>query len=170
MAGRQRRRARAAGCAHALRHGADGLWLANTDADSTVPASLVRLRYQMRPAGTGDVLAGTVEVDRLVRMAEPICLPVTSRLYRDAAPGATTYTAAISGLRGFAYQRIGGFAAVAVGEDRELVADAVAAGLRVAYPTDLPVNTSARRVARVVGGGFHDFLHRLSRASLPDRS
>ncbi len=158
--------ARGLGCAHALRHGTDGLWLANTDADSTVPAHW--LLGQLRLAADGaDVVAGTVRVDRWDDW--PAHLPARYRRhYRDAQRlGVHHVHGANLGLSGFAYQKVGGFPAVAVGEDRALVADALAAGLCLAYPTDLPVTTSARPVARVVGGGFHQFLHRLARTPAP---
>ena len=51
LAARNVGRARAAGMEHALRSGADGLWLATTDADSRVPANWLRRHLVL--AGSG---------------------------------------------------------------------------------------------------------------------
>ncbi len=159
-------RARAAGCDHALRENPDSWWLANTDADSIVPPGW--LVGQVRHAVDGvDVVAGTVVVDEW--SAWPADLPPRyERLYQEAQLlGGHHVHGANLGLSGRAYQKIGGFPAVAVGEDRALVAAALSAGLSVRYPTDLAVTTSARPKARVEGGGFHRFLHNLARSGAP---
>jgi glycosyltransferase involved in cell wall biosynthesis len=150
--------ARAAGCRYALRAGADGLWLANTDADSRVPEHWLAAQLWRAARGV-DLVAGTVRVDDWHDW--PPDLPARyRRRYRHA--GAPHIHGANLGVTAAAYQRIGGFAAVTVGEDRRLVERARAAALTIAYPTDMAVTTSSRRVARVVGGGFHDYLNRLA--------
>jgi glycosyltransferase involved in cell wall biosynthesis len=150
--------ARALGCRYALRGGVDGLWLANTDADSRVPEHWLaaQLAYAARGA---QLVAGTVRVDSWHDW--PPELPARyRRLYRHA--GAPHVHGANLGIAAAAYQRIGGFPPVAVGEDRALVQNARAAGLTISYPRSIAVTTSGRRLARVVGGGFHDYLNRLA--------
>jgi glycosyltransferase involved in cell wall biosynthesis len=150
-------RARAAGCAYALRTGVDGLWLAHTDADSTVPATWLRRHYQYANGGT-DVLAGTVEV---VDWHEwPTDLRTRYEQFYAAAISAGRHHVhgCNLGVSAVAYQRIGGFAPLAVGEDRDLLGSARADGRTITYASDIAVRTSARRHARVVGGGFHSFL------------
>jgi hypothetical protein len=56
------------------------------------------------------------------------------------------------------YVSIGGFPTMPIGEDQALHDAAFSAGYAVSYPTNLVVQTSGRRHARVTGGGFHHFL------------
>jgi glycosyltransferase involved in cell wall biosynthesis len=150
-------RVRAAGCAEALREGGAGLWLAHTDADSTVPEDWIA--RQLRYADHGmDLVAGTVEVDRWQDWPAKLRTRY-EEFYQDAQRAGRHHVhGANLGLSGAAYRCLGGFAPLEVGEDRALLAAAERAGLAIAYPTDLAVRTSGRRRARVVGGGFHRFL------------
>jgi hypothetical protein len=66
------------------------------------------------------------------------------------------------GFSADAYWRIGGFAALASGEDVDLVERFRAAGRRVLWDGELSVATSDRRNGRAPGG-FADHLAELSR-------
>ncbi len=149
--------ARAVGCELALADGSDGLWLANTDADSVVPEHwLVRqLWYANRGA---DVVAGTVAVDDWHEW--PAALRVHYELFYDQERRAGRHHVhgCNLGMSANAYRLTGGFRPHSIGEDRALLAEARASGLTIRYPDDIAVRTSARRHARVIGGGFHSFL------------
>jgi glycosyltransferase involved in cell wall biosynthesis len=151
-------RARAAGCRRAPDR--DGIWLAHTDADSTVPVDW--LARQVEYAGAGvDVVAGPVQVDDWQDWPAGL----RPRYERRYAGTEGHVHGCNLGIRASAYRRLGGFAPLPVGEDRALVDAARAAGLTVRYPLDLPVRTSGRRHARVAGGGLHAFLDELSRTA-----
>ena len=154
--------ARAAGCDRALAGGTDGLWLAHTDADSTVPAGWLAAQLAGAQAGA-DVLAGEIVVDNWRDWPAELGGRYR-RVYRhERRQGVRHVHGANLGLSAWAYRTVGGFPPVPVGEDRALVTAAEAAGLTVWYPAGAPVTTSGRRVARVSGGGFHDYLRRLAR-------
>ena len=144
--------ARAAGMAHALRHGPDGLWLATTDADSRVGPAW--LGWQLRAARAGtDLLIGTVEVDDWAPWPEAL-RAVYETAYRRAVTGDghSHVHGANLGCSARAYQAAGGFPAVAHDEDRALITRFVATGARVVTDSRCPVMTSARRVARAPSG------------------
>jgi hypothetical protein len=61
------------------------------------------------------------------------------------------------GVRADAYQRVGGFPALPVAEDRTLVDALRTSGETVVFRSDLAVCTSAR-VSTRVSGGFSDYL------------
>ncbi|AGZ42677.1 glycosyltransferase [Actinoplanes friuliensis] len=147
LAARRVGAARAAGFAHALRHGTDGLWLATTDADSLVAPDWLLWHAGHAARGT-EVLVGTVGVDDWTPW------PVT---VRDAYE--RHYRAALRHVHGAnlgcdarAYLRLGGFAAVPHDEDVDFVRRAVAGKLRVRYDAGSPVITSSRRHARAPSG------------------
>jgi glycosyltransferase involved in cell wall biosynthesis len=144
--------ARAAGMAHALRQGPDGLWLATTDADSRVPADWLAWHLAHARAGA-DLLAGTVEVDDWTPWPYGLRRRYDGR-YRDAVRD-TTHThvhGANLGLSGPAYLDAGGFPAVPHDEDRALIAAARATGARIVTDTRCPVTTSSRPRARAPRG------------------
>jgi glycosyltransferase involved in cell wall biosynthesis len=149
--------ARAAGCAAATDAGAAGLWLANTDADSVVPTNW--LARQCRYASTGiDVVAGTVAVTDWQNWPPALRLHYDT-FYADARRRGRHHIHGCNlGMSATAYRQAGGFTPLSVGEDRAFVDAARTAGLMVTYPDDIAVRTSARRHARVDGGGFHTFL------------
>ena len=144
--------ARAAGMAHALRHGSGGLWLATTDADSRVPPEWLGWHARHAARGT-DVLVGTVEVHDWSPWPAAV-RHAYERRYRAAltATGHRHVHGASLGCAAPAYEDLGGFAAVDHDEDRDLVTRATRAGLRVVYDTASPVLTSARRTARAPAG------------------
>ena len=156
--------ARAAGIAALLdtRRDLAGTWIANTDADSVVPAHWLARQLAYAAAGA-DVVAGTVEV------ADWSAWPTrTAAAYRGRyAPGWATPDAhghvhgTNLGMRAVTYRAVGGFPALASGEDAALVTAALRAGRRVVWAPDLPVRTSARPAGRAPGG-FSGYLHELT--------
>ena len=150
-------RARAAGLAHALRAGPDGLWLATTDADSRVPPGW--LRAHQTHAGKGVALVvGTVAVEHWSPWPATVRERYESR-YRSGmtATGHDHVHGANLGCDARTYQQVGGFAALPHDEDRDLVARVVGAGARVVFDAQSPVVTSARRAGRAPRG-FAGFL------------
>ncbi|GLZ43748.1 glycosyltransferase [Actinokineospora sp. NBRC 105648] len=139
--------ARATGFTAALADGADGLWLATTDADSQVPRRW--LADQLTAAADGvDVVAGTVTVDSWA--ARPPWLPaVYTALY---ATDARHVHGANLAFTATAYQSVAGFAPLACGEDNHLVDLMRHAHLRVWHTDHDPVVTSARPSTRCTGG------------------
>lgn len=140
-------RARAAGMAHALRHGSEGLWLATTDADSRVPPGWLSWHARHSARGT-EMLVGTVEVGDWSPWPEAVRYAYERR-YRstpDHVHGANL------GCAGAAYRGLGGFADIDHDEDLDLVDRATRAGLRVVHDPGCPVVTSARRTARAPAG------------------
>ncbi|HZD99805.1 MAG TPA: glycosyltransferase family 2 protein [Micromonosporaceae bacterium] len=150
-------RARAIGSAYALRDKVDGVWLAHTDADSSVPVDWLTEHLRLAAAGA-DVVAAPVDVDHW-RDWPATLPPEYYRYYRDGQMREIPQIhGANLGIRGRAYQRIGGFPPLAVGEDQALFDAALSAGLTVTYQRHPVVRTSGRSIGRVVGGGFHEFL------------
>lgn len=145
-------RARAAGMAYALRHGIDGLWLATTDADSRVGPGWLAWHARHAARGT-DVLAGTVTVQDWSPWPDAVRRAYELR-YRAAltTTGHRHVHGASLGCAAEPYVRLGGFAPVGHDEDRDLVARATAAGMRVVHDAGCPVVTSARPVARAPAG------------------
>ena len=66
------------------------------------------------------------------------------------------------GVSAEAYGRVGGFRALALHEDVQLVASLVDAGWRVARTARARMVTSARSDNRVAGGGFAAYLAALA--------
>lgn len=149
--------ARAVGMSHMLRHGTGGLWLATTDADSTVPANWLRWHAACR----ADVLVGTVAVADW-RVRSPHSRRVYEARYADGFDGTghRHVHGANLGCTAAAYVAVGGFAPLRHGEDRDLVTRALGIGLRVARDRGAPVRTSARRIARAPNG-FATYLDAL---------
>lgn len=131
--------ARAAGMDHALRHGPEELWLATTDADSSVPPEWL-LWHLVHASSGADLLAGTVMADDWAGW--PAGLP---GLYdgRYAATDAHVHGANL-GLSAGAYLAAGGVRPIRHYEDRGLIDQVRAAGGRVVVDATCPVVTSAR--------------------------
>jgi glycosyltransferase involved in cell wall biosynthesis len=146
-------RARATGMSHALRHGAT--WLATTDADSLVPSGWLAWHIAHAAAGT-HVLVGEVRVADW----SPHPPLVRDRYERHYAANRPHVHGANLGCDPRTYTAVGGFDALAVGEDHDLVARARRAGHRVVHDGRSPVVTSARRAHRAPNG-FGAFLESL---------
>ncbi|WRZ89317.1 glycosyltransferase [Streptomyces sp. NBC_01007] len=152
--------ARAVGIDHALKLLADAgpeVWLAMTDADTTVPATW--LTHQVAWARRGyDAVLGTI------RLA-----PITAGAFHVARHDADYFRTrpfketeqiwehphvhgANLGVSAAAYLRVGGFAPLPTGEDRDLAARLVAAGYRIARTDRHAVHTAARLRGRAPGG------------------
>jgi glycosyltransferase involved in cell wall biosynthesis len=156
--------ARAAGFTYARSlpgHQTGTSWYAATDADTRVdPDWLLR---QMR--ADADMVLG------VVRVADWKKLPAAAirryqRAYHagDADGGHDHIHGANMGFRAEAYWQVGGFRALATGEDVELVGRFEAAGYRIHRDAGLSVTTSARPQGRAPGG-FAKHLRGLSRRS-----
>ena len=131
--------------------------MACTDADSAVPIGW--LASQVRCAEKGFVCrVGTV----LPELGPGQRLLYRSWLARhEHLDGHRHVHGANLGFTLAAYDQVGGFAALRVGEDVDLVQRLRAAGLPVLASGDDPVRTSARHSSRV-RGGFADYLATLA--------
>jgi hypothetical protein len=145
-------RARAAGAAYALRAGAEGLWLATTDADSGVPPGW--LSWQLAHARAGaDLLLGTVAVDDWPRWPDALRRVYEARYRAGVAGSAHTHVhGANLGFTAAAYLAAGGFPPLAHDEDRALIDRFRAIGARVVTDTGCPVSTSSRPAGRAPHG------------------
>ncbi|WP_199506383.1 glycosyltransferase family 2 protein [Geodermatophilus sp. TF02-6] len=142
----------------------EAVWVATTDADSTVPPEWLAL-HRAAAASGADALVGTVTVPDWTGVPpgaaaqfEAAYRAGRSRLERAAsspthpAPAHPHVHGAHLGVRGSAYLAVGGFPAVRVGEDVALVRALDAAGATVLRTLAGPVRTSARRRPRAPGG------------------
>ncbi|MGX7677565.1 glycosyltransferase [Jatrophihabitans sp. DSM 45814] len=139
--------------------GSRGLWLANTDADSTVPAGwLVR---QMAYAADGaEAVLGTVDVADW--SGHSAAVRRRHLLGYRAVPGHRHMHGANLAVAAAAYVEVGGFPATDSDEDVALINALEAAHRRVVWAADLPVVTSARSDGRAVNG-FAGHLRQLTR-------
>lgn len=155
--------ARAAGFAEVLRReagrAATGLWLATTDADSTVPPDWLAVQVGLAAVGA-DVVAGTVRVRDWSQQPAAVRARF-ARTYGAPRTGHHHVHGANLGLSAAAYLGAGSMPPLPLGEDQALV-DALRAQIRRVVATDrIPVVTSARRESRTVGG-FADHLRHLA--------
>lgn len=135
--------------------GSAGSLLLATDADSTVPEHWVIEHLRHREDGA-EAVAGTVAVadwdERDAGLAERYRIEYARR--DDHVHGANL------GISREAYGALGGFRALPVGEDQDLIDRCRASGRRVDTCSSAPVVTSARRAARAPDG-FSDYLNAL---------
>lgn len=135
---------------------ADRIWLANTDADSTVPPAW--LQGQLALAADGfDAVIGTVAVDDW----SDHHADARTRWTADylSVEQHTHIHGANLGISAAAYAAVGGWPGLPAHEDVELVHRL--SRHRVLATTALPVVTSARRDPRAAGG-FGDTVKRLA--------
>ncbi|HEX7356053.1 MAG TPA: glycosyltransferase family 2 protein [Mycobacteriales bacterium] len=136
------------------------VWLATTDADSRVAPDWLTAQLHLADSGA-DAVLGVIDVDDW-SAHRPGIREAFLRLYDGTERGRTGQHrhvhGASLGVRASAYRRVGGFAPLAVGEDRDL-ADRLDAepGLTVVRSTAVRATTSARRNPRAAGG-FGDLL------------
>lgn len=125
----------------------DRVWLANTDADSRVPAHW--LVHQREVSRSADVYAGTVRPDFRD-------LPAVQQTHwlRTHPPGRvnTNVHGANLGVRAQTYADAGGFAPIGEHEDVDLVARCRARGAVIIGDAAAEVATSGRSVGRTPGG------------------
>lgn len=149
--------ARAIGFRAVLDRNADvrpGHWLASTDADSLVPPDW--FIAQLLAARQGHQLfLGTV---RLPPEGESTFPTWVQRYTSDAIRGHEHghVHGANLGIAASTYRGIGGFRALATGEDVDLVRRARRAGAQVAWNTETPVITSPRLRGRAPQGVAND--------------
>jgi glycosyltransferase involved in cell wall biosynthesis len=141
------------------------VWIASTDADSTVPPDW--LAFQLARSAEGwDAVVGTVSVDSWPPQHQPRLAARHQHLYEVSRPPAGRpwrhphVHGANLGVRARAYTAAGGFPPLPLHEDHGLVDALERAGARVLRTPDCPVSTSARTRPRA-RGGFGDHLARL---------
>lgn len=147
--------------------GQGGGVLLTTDADARPPSSWVSQNLFAIDAGA-DVVGGHLVLDE----NEPIGMDVLAlrlswdRYWRkvrdiedaidprpsDPRPRHGDHTGASLGLTTDIYRKAGGVPEIAIGEDRELVANAVAAGGILVHPLAVWTRVSPRLVGRAFGG------------------
>jgi glycosyltransferase involved in cell wall biosynthesis len=156
---------RAAGFAHARTvcgvqaSEAASIWYATTDADSRVDADwLIR---QMN--ADADMVLGVVRVTNWRHFSTAsVNRYLTAYRAKSQAKGHGHVHGANMGFRSDAYRETGGFAALASGEDVDLVRRFEEGGRRIQRDADLSVETSARREGRAPRG-FAAYLRSVSR-------
>ncbi|MFH8573978.1 glycosyltransferase [Streptomyces sp. NPDC017993] len=143
---------------------AEATWIASTDADSAVPPHWLAFQLDQARAGWEAVI-GTVTVTRWPSV--PQLADRHHELYFASRPaGGEPWRhphvhGANLGVAAEAYQKVGGFPALPVGEDHALVSSLERNGHRVLRTPDCPVETSSRLHPRAVGG-FGDHLAQLA--------
>jgi len=127
-------------------------WLAFTDADTQVEPDWLAQQLELRSS----VVCGTVQIADWSEFA-PHVRQQHERSYCDR-DGHRHVHGANLGVCAAAYAQAGGFDALHCHEDVALVGRLIAEGFRVAWSARPRVITSARRRARVQGGGFASHL------------
>ncbi|MFJ4171404.1 glycosyltransferase [Paenarthrobacter sp. NPDC089714] len=151
---------RATGVAFALEVAAEdpkGVWLANTDADSTVPADWLVRQVELANSGA-DAILGSVEPDPADSDAAVLLRWLELHPFKESHPH--IYGANL-GVRASAYLQSGGFPAVRAHEDRMLVERLRRHGFRVQATDSIRVTTSGRTHARAPQG-FAAYLRSLA--------
>lgn len=156
--------ARHAGFARLRATAPQAAWLATTDADSAVPTSWCRRLFELSAEGA-ELIAGTVCLEPPADPQLPDTLGTRwSALYATGITpaGHRHIHGANLSFHPRTYDVLGGFAALAVHEDVDLVTRAEAAGLDVRWPLDIPVTTSRRTDGRSPGGLSDDLKELIS--------
>lgn len=151
--------ARAAGVAHLMAGAArpEQIWLANTDADSTVPPDWLLGMVSAARRGA-DVVLGTVIPDTGL---EHLALRAWHDRH-DLRAGHGYVHGANFGIRGNVYASLGGWPALCTGEDQYLAGRALASpSVHVVRTASIPVHTSSRLTGRAPDG-FARYLRGLS--------
>ena len=152
------------GCRRVLaalwRHDPAKVLLLSTDADSVVSPEWATEHRGLADAGA-DALAGMVELAGRSLTPPVIARHATILAHARRPDGHGNVYAANLAVRANAYLAVGGFGAVASGEDHALWQQLGAAGYRRRYVTEPVVRTSARRRGRAHGGlaDLLDALH-----------
>jgi cellulose synthase/poly-beta-1,6-N-acetylglucosamine synthase-like glycosyltransferase len=148
--------ARARGVLRARGHGScrpETTWIACTDADSRVPEHWLSSQLDLA-AGGADLVLGTVVPDDSHLDAERRQRWLGRHRLVDGHPHVH---GANLGFRLSAYDAVGGFRALTVGEDADLATRMHAAGAHVVRTARHPVITSSRLEGRVPAG-FASYL------------
>jgi glycosyltransferase involved in cell wall biosynthesis len=152
--------ARAAGMSALLRQlGRSGTWLATTDADSVVPPNWLSAQSCHAKVGAR-VVAGTISVTDWEGRSSALA----ERAERDYRANAHRHVhGANLSFAADAYCAAGGFPPVTCDEDVQLVDAFRRNNEAIAWATDMPVVTSARREARAPQG-FANYLSSLEQS------
>jgi glycosyltransferase involved in cell wall biosynthesis len=138
-------------------------WYATTDADTRVDPDWL-VRQLARPA---DMVLGVVRVDNWRHHGQDV-VDRYLRAYNARGGGHHDHVhGANMGFSASAYWSVGGFRALATGEDVDLVRRFEAAGCQVRRDGALSVTTSARRRSRAPRG-FSHYLRQLTRSGRGD--
>ena len=132
----------------------DRIWIANTDADSRVPASW--LISFMGISRVADVCLGTVRPD--FGDLSPAQRELWLRTHFPGRPNGNVHGANL-GLSARTYLAVGGFASLGEHEDVDLVARCRNHGAVIVASDEAEVITSGRRAGRTPGG-YAGFLMR----------
>jgi glycosyltransferase involved in cell wall biosynthesis len=156
--------ARRAGFAHALAMTSaplDKVWLATTDADSTVRSHWLARQLRWRDRGFAGV-AGTIRVDSWKQYAPHTRGRFRAHMSRlGTGPGHPHVYGANLAFSAAAYTAVGGVPALETGEDHALWRRFAESGYRLAATDDIAVVTSGRSVGRAPHG-FAGLLGQLS--------
>ena len=136
--------ARAAGARAVLAHGAD--WIANTDADSTVPPNWLAVQLALAELGH-DLVVGTVRPDFAELSDEQVAAWRAGHVAGE--PNGHVHGANL-GVRASAFLAVGGYRELPEHEDADLVARL--AGARIVASDAAEVVTSGRSIGRTPGG------------------
>jgi cellulose synthase/poly-beta-1,6-N-acetylglucosamine synthase-like glycosyltransferase len=132
-------------------HSPARIWLLSTDADTVVHRDWARRHVRLADAGN-DAIAGVAHLDRPAGPTRAALERYAAVVGRAGGPwGHGNVYGANLGLRADAFDAVGGFGPVAVGEDHDLWQRLGAAGY-TRHHADIPVVTSARHIGRVRGG------------------
>ena len=123
-------------------------WIANTDADSAVPADWLTVQLEAAEAGHAALL-GAVRPDEEGLDAEQLAHYLRGHPLRESH---RNVHGANLGVRADHYLEVGGFEPVATGEDVRLVASLERLGLSVASTGRAAVLTSSRLLGRAPEG------------------
>lgn len=136
---------------------AETIWLATTDADSTVPVDWIARQLEWRARGA-QAIAGTVRVSTWREQTEPVMRAYHSHMAGlGIAHGHPHVHGANLSMSAHVYLAAGGVPHLAHSEDHALWDQLKRAGARTLSVGNLAVETSARRVGRA-GHGFSDLL------------
>jgi len=154
--GKARRMGVEAVLAHYSELPSSSLWLANTDADTSVPSDWLYKQLSLAADGTS-AIAGIVAVDSFAGHG-PNGARRFERDYILHADGTHPHVhGANMGIRGDVYLDVGGWSDLSVGEDHCLWQRVKRRGWPVISSTASVVTTSGRLVGRATGG-FADTL------------
>lgn len=127
---------------------ASRVWIANTDADSQVPANWITAQVEAADAGA-DVVLGTVRPD--FADVGPAYRRNWLRTHPAGVANGNTHGANL-GVRASAYRAAGGFAPVVEHEDVMLVDECRRIGAVIQASAGAEVLTSGRTIGRTPGG------------------
>ncbi len=152
---------RAHGIDRARRHATHAdprrVWIACTDADTVVPGDWLSLQLSLAATGH-ELIVGTVHPDPADLPAEVL---EAWRSRHRLAEGHTHVHGANLGFSLAAYEAVGGFARLRIGEDVDLVARMRAAEVPWVATDRTQVMTSGRRLSRAPGG-FAGYLRAIA--------